>query len=292
MKKTFMKIFSDNLALLPSKYKREKCAEIIGYLQRNETVSGVLWGGSISYKKDIKKGDIDLFCLINRVSDFEIDLINYLHDLTDVDVVIYQGIFPWTEKLYTIYYKQDIDFSIDLCLIEMKNAKNFFWEPDGKIIFDKSRMIDKCRNKQMKSPNFTRHPFLKSNPFSLSVITLKKIDKNLARGHLWNALEQLNILRRYIMQIIRIDFIKHNYFLGRVDRDFEDVIPPEVNLSLSETVAIYDSQDIALKSILLIKILATLTDYLKNGSEQNYYGWVLKQLKHEKIKLENRTNNA
>lgn len=286
MLQSLKEIMPNNFALL-SKYKKEKSSQILEYLHKHELVSGVLLGGSISYKEDIEKSDVDLFCLMNQVGNFESELKNNLHSLSDVDAIIFQGSFPWTEKLYTIYYKQDIDFCIDVCLIEMKSAETFFWEPDGYILFDKSQTIDECRRKQISSPDFTRQPFLKSNPFSLSVVTLKKIDKNLSRGHLWNALEQLNILRRYIMQIIRLDLIKHNYFLGRVDRDFEDVIPSEINLKLSQTAAVYDSNDIASKAVLLIEILTTLTDHLNDGREHIYQDWILKQLEHEKNKLAN-----
>jgi hypothetical protein len=264
--------------------KNEKCNEIIDLLKNNNLVSGVLLGGSISYKKDIEKSDVDLFCLINQVQQFENDLKINLN-IPSIDVIIHQGSFPWTGKLYTIYFIDEIDFSIDICLIDLKSVKTFFWEPNGIILFDKEGIIEKSRNFQMSKPDFTYQPFLKSNPFSLAVITLKKIDKNLSRGHIWNALEQLNILRRYIMQIIRLQVVKHNYFLGRVDRDFEDVIPNDINLQLSKTTATYNPNDIALKTIMLIEILEKLTDYLLVSNEEYLQEWIFRQLVHEKNKL-------
>lgn len=274
-----------------SKFKNDKCCEIVELLQNNKFVSGVLLGGSISYKMDIEKSDVDLFCLIKQVQYFEIELKNNFN-ISAVDVIINQGSFPWTGKLYTIYYVDDIDFSIDVCLIDNKSAKTFFWEPNGIILFDKEGKIQKYRDSQMSKPDFTRQPFLKSNPFSLAVITLKKIDKNLSRGHLWNALEQLNILRRYIMQIIRFEVVQNHNFLGRVDRDFEDVTPIEINIQLSHTTAIYNSNDIAQKTFQLIEILETLTCYLQVSKEKYLQEWIFRQLVHEKNKLKFYITNA
>lgn len=270
-----------------SSYKREMLSELLLNLQKSPLVSGVLLGGSVSYKTNIEKSDIDLFGLTNQVEIFEKELKNNSYGLRDFDIIVYQGFFPWTEKLYTIYYKQDIDFSIDVCLVSTKNEETFFWEPDGYILFDKEGKIERCRKSQMDSPDFSRQPFLKSNPFSLAVVTLKKIEKNLSRGHLWNALEQLSILRRYLMQIVRIYIINHTNFLGRVDRDLEDVIPSEFNKQFSLSMAKYDKSDIAAKAIFLSEMAESLADHLPNGNEMNIQEWILKQLKHEKNKLSN-----
>lgn len=270
-----------------SPFKFERLDELLSLMNNHKQVSGMLLGGSISYKDDFEKADIDLFFLINNVEKFEKKLKKNLSQVSDIDEVIFQGNYPWTGKLYTVYFKHELDFSIDLCLIDFANMESFFWEPDGFILFDKEGTIENIRNKQINSPSFTRQPFLKSNPFSLAIITLKKIEKNLSRNHLWNALEQLNILRRYIMQIIRLEVVKHDLFLGRVDRDIEDIIPPEINSVLSKTTALYDKKDIAQKSILLIKLLLEQKEILNSGHERNVSKWILKQLTHESVKLHN-----
>lgn len=284
MTETFKLKISDSISEL-STYRSERLDELLTLLNSHKQVSGILLGGSLSYKDDSTKSDVDLFCLIFDVNIFENNLIKFLSGLRDVDEIIHQGSFPWTEKLYTIYFNQDIDFSIDLCLIEFESAETFFWEPDGFILFDRAQVINRCRSKQLNSPKFSRQPFLKSNPFSLSVITLKKIEKNLSRNHLWNALEQLNSLRRYVMQIIRLKVIKDDKFLGRVDRDIEDVIPAEINQTLSITVAVYDSKDIAMKTILLVNLFLTQEKHLQQGNEKQFQHWIMKQVEHEKKKL-------
>lgn len=278
-------IFPQKLNSLPSEYRKEKCKEIIRYLKNHQLIDGVLLGGSVTYKKNIEKSDIDFFCLVSKTELLEFELVNKQHSLTDVDTIISQGFFPWTEKLYTIYYKKDRNFSIDLCLIDFKNKASFFWEPDGVIVFDRNLKITNTRKKQVRRPSFSRQPFLKTNPFSFSIITLKKIEKNLTRGHLWNALEQLNKLRKYIMQIIRLYVLKDKSFLGRVNRDLEDVITPEYNSILSKTVAIYDKEDIISKTLLLIELLFSLKNNIKEGEEIEFESWILRNLEYEKTKL-------
>jgi hypothetical protein len=269
-----------------SSYRRERLSELLLSLKKKKNVSGILLGGSVSYKENLTKSDIDLFCLVKGSIDLERNLNAYLSTVNDIDEIIFQGSFPWTGNLHTIYFKLDIDFSIDLCLINLEDAHTFFWEPEGIILFDKAQIIGDCRTKQMSQPDFTRQPFLKSNPFCLSIVTLKKIEKNISRNHLWNALEQLSSLRRYIMQIIRLKEVKHDYFLGRVDRDIEDVISMEINDALSKTVAIYDAKDIARKTILLMDLFVMLQKHLHDGNESQFQYWIHKQVNHEMVKLQ------
>jgi hypothetical protein len=283
MAETFKTKLPDSIRQL-SPFRGERLDELLSLMSAHKNVLGILLGGSFSYKHDIAKSDVDLFCLVDDVSSFE-KKINKNLSLNDLDEIIFQGSFPWTEKLYTLYFKLDIDFSIDLCLIDSNKAETFFWEPDGVVLFDSENVISNSRSRQMNNPAFTRQPFLKLNPFSLSVITLKKIEKNISRNHLWNALEQLNSLRRYIMQIIRLDVIKNNYFLGRVDRDIEDVIPNEINQKFKKTVALCESKDIAQKAVMLIEILLQIEEPLEKGNEKEFQQWIIKQLKHEQTKL-------
>ncbi|MBS1776156.1 MAG: aminoglycoside 6-adenylyltransferase [Bacteroidetes bacterium] len=259
--------------------------ELLENLYHDQLVLGVLLGGSISYKENIQKSDVDLFCLIQEPDSFEKNLIKNSYDLKNLDTIIYQGIFPWTEKLYTIYYKNDLDISIDVCVISPMKQEKFFWEPDGYILFDKAGIIESCRKLQINSPNYTRQPFLKSNPYSLAIVTLKKIEKNISRDHLWNALELLSILRRYLMQIVRVNIINDTIFLGRPDRDIEDILPIDLNKKFSATTAKYERLDIASKAIALCEMAESLSASLADTQEYEMKEWIIKQLKHERNKL-------
>lgn len=268
-----------------SAFKRESVKSLAALLQTDPAVSAVLLGGSLSYKTDLEKSDVDLFCLVEHPGEFEARLPEFSRQVPELDVVLAQGSFAWTGKLYTLYFKADLDFSIDLCLIALADATTFFWEPEGHILFDKAGLIGANRQSQLSRPDYTRQPFLKPNPFSLAVMTLKKIEKNITRGHLWNALEMLHIFRRYIMQILRLQVIGHDHFLGRVDRDIEDVLPSELHRRLAETAAAYDVTDIVGKTILLIELLSDHLAYLQDSGEEQFADWISRQLQQEKSKL-------
>lgn len=268
-----------------SVFKQESVKSFVALLQASSAVSGVLLGGSLSYKTDLEKSDVDLFCLVDQPGQFEAQLPEFCQQVPELDVVLAQGDFAWTGKLYTLYFKADLDFSIDLCLIALADEVTFFWEPEAYILFDKAGVINTSRQSQMSRPDYTRQPFLKTNPFSLAVMTLKKIEKNIARGHLWNALEMVHIFRRYIMQILRLQVIGHDHFLGRVDRDIEDILPTALHRRLAETAAAYDAADIAGKTILLIELLSDHLTYLQASGEQQFADWIGRQLEQEKNKL-------
>lgn len=268
-----------------SPYRLSKAKEMMGRLVLAEKIRGILVGGSLTYKASVERSDVDLFCLIQSAPPFDGLVEDLVEGLDDVEVEIYQGHFPWTEDLYTVYYKSDPDFSIDICLIQCEKGKDFFWEPNGEILLDKDGLISEYRKEQMSRPNYTKQPFLKSNPFSLALVSLKKIEKNLSRSHLWNALEQLSIMRRYVMQIIRLQVVCDSDFLGRVDRDIEDSIPKELNEALATTVANYSVSDIAIKAKELTRILQSLMPYLVDSSEGKISEWIEKQLNHETSKL-------
>ncbi|MDI1254555.1 MAG: hypothetical protein PSV16_00515 [Flavobacterium sp.] len=274
----------ETIDLLPM-YRQEVLSKSLTFLYNSGNISGVLLGGSVSYKKDIEKSDVDLFCLMEHNSGIEDIITHYRESITEVDTVIFQGFFPWTQNLYTVYFKNDNDFSLDIGFISIDSAESFFWEPDGHVLFDSSGLIEKSRRIQMSKPEYTKQPFLKSNPFTMAVISIKKIDKNLSREHLWNAIEQVKNLRGYLMQVVRLYVIKDTNFLGRVDREIEDVMPEKFNKQFSETLPTYNTKDIAAKAILLSNIGENLIEYIAGTKEDILKNWILKHLSHEKEKL-------
>ena len=131
----------------------------------------------------------------------------------------------------------------------------------------------------MTNKRFSEHPFNRINPFTLAIVTLKKIEKNLHRGHLWNAIELLNIMRRYYMQIMRASINEPRPYLGRPDRDIEDVLSASQNALLSNTVPSYDRFDIAQKTLSLANLFWEQQDYLDASEEYYLKPWILRQLK-------------
>jgi Streptomycin adenylyltransferase len=275
-----------------SEGKTKKIQAVLTLLSEQDMVSAIMLGGSLSYQPDPVKADADLFCLIGNVKDFEQHLLLICPLLPAFDVLIYQGHFPWTQQLYTLYFDDDDDFSIDICLVGREGAADFFWEPDGHMLFDKSGELAAIRARQKENSRFSDHPFNKSNPFCLCIVTLKKIEKNLRRGHLWNAIELLNVMRRYVMQIIRVEIDESRPYLGRPDRDIEEVISDRLNERLAGTAAAYDRNDIAACAINLCDIFLEYHLDLLQTNEAPYYDWVMWQLRHEKENLLTLLKNA
>jgi hypothetical protein len=279
-------------SILFEDHKTKKVDDIVKILLSKKELFSILLGGSNSYKNDLNKADVDLFCLVDfDNSMFQETQLN-ISNVDEFDQIIYQGFFPWTGEIYTVYFKDDLDFSIDLCFVKIDEVKFFFWEPNAIILYDLENEVLNSRKKQMSKKDYTRQPFLKTNPFSLSVITIKKIEKNIQRNHLWNALELLSILRRYTMQIFRLNVLNEIYFLGRVDRDIEDILPKKINTLLINTVPIYDKDDIALKTVSLINCILDLKNVLLESNENEYFDWIIKQLLHEKSNLLKIIKNA
>ena len=272
--------------------KSEKADTLIDLLSAHPALSAILLGGSLSFNPSLEHADTDLFCLLNDRSAIEAVLSEICIQLSGFDALIYQGNFPWTKRLYTIYFRDEPDFSIDLCLIDRSEAEDFFWEPNGILLVDKWGELATIRRIQLITSKFPAHPFNKENPFTLAIVTLKKIRKNICRGHLWNAFELLNIMRRYIMQLIRATLPGSGAYLGRVDRDIEDVLPVAINQRLKATLPIYDQVDIAHKTIILADLLLSYEHLLMENEERFYRQWIGRQLRHERVKLLTFTKHA
>lgn len=269
-------------------YKKSRLAEILNKVYGDRNFEGILWSGSMAYKKDLTRSDADLVCLTKDIAQAEASIKNDWINLSEVDVVLDQGSFPWLGRTYTIYFKESLDFSVDIGLVEESAAPKFFWQPSGFIVFDRFGKISDFLKAQKENPSFTfqSHPNnIKRHPFTQAVISIKKIEKDLSRGHLWDALYIMNLLRRYVMQIIRIYEMKDKNFGSRVDKDIEDILSPETNKALSETVAIYDSTDIATKTAKLAGMLEFLVRHSVESGEKHLQEWILKQIKHEHQKL-------
>jgi hypothetical protein len=265
--------------------RRAIVTECLQKLYENINITGILLGGSLSYKDDITKSDVDLFCLLQNTHETKDAVVNTLLTNDNCDAIVYQGFFPWTEDLYTIYFKNDIDFTIDIGLINEIGAQEFFWEPNGIILYDHLGLIEQSRYSQMTKTDYTKQPLLKSNPFTMAVISLKKIEKNLSRQHYWNAIDQVRNLRRYLMQVVRFYAIQNRDFLGRVDREIEDVMPEEFISLFAKSIPMYNAQDIAAKAIFLANCAQQLLKYIVETSEESLKAWITKHLNHEIKKL-------
>lgn len=107
-------------------YKKNLLSEILNKIYNDQNFDGVLWSGSMPYKEDISRSDADFLCLVKDTAQAEISIKNDWINLPEVDVILDQGSFPWLGRTYTIYFKDSLDFSVDIGLISESVASNFF----------------------------------------------------------------------------------------------------------------------------------------------------------------------
>lgn len=261
--------------------KQEALRDVINILVSTPKVLGVLWAGSIRRKKSFELSDIDLFCNVTNPNTLQIKLLATFSSLNNVEIVVNQGYFPWMGELLTIFYKFIPDFAIDIGLVDSNKASTFFWEPEGFILFDNNNMIHNSRKDLMNSPNFTQQPFQAKTPFQNIILLLKKIRKNLSRGHLWNCIEYISTARRNLMIILRLYVLKDDDYLGRVERDIEDVLPQEMLDDLKKTQPELEKLSIVNCALIIARWTQSELHCIQETSNLELRRWIEKELKNE-----------
>jgi len=147
-------------------------------------------------------------------------------------------------------------------------------------------LISKAMVTQLEQSHFTHLPFLNKQPLTSALLSLKKIEKALSRGYLWNALHCLGLMRNSLMQVYRIYEGEDTQFMGRVNRDIELSMNSSWKDQFQATQPLYDVKDIASKTIALAEIFEYLLRYAHEAGEENIVAWAKKQIAHEKGKLE------
>lgn len=267
--------------------RRDLLLSVLDFLKKDKSIKGIYLGGSYLSISFDEKSDIDIFCLIDNIDETVKNLYDIKANIPEIAVLIYQGFYRWTEELYSVFFEKEDYFYIDICLVQYLNSNKFFWEPNGFILYDPERYLEKLSIRKDNTDPFSHLPFIVRNPFSISVITINKIIKNISRKHLWNSIEMISILRRNIMQIIRLDLIKDNAFLGRVDRDIEKCIPYDYLKLLSKTLPQYNETSIAKTTITLINLLCSMKKQFNANEEKINGNWIFGRLERQKIELSN-----
>jgi len=258
---TLINFISLKLSSVSSKHA-EYFLEIIDSLSSQPDIDGVLLGGSLSRGKADLYSDIDLFCLCNsgKVELIKTNLTENFQRLENIEQVIEQDSFGWLGETISLFYANELFFSVDIGLLDFSKSKHFFWEPTGIILWDNHKAIARGQNSVRAYAGYQRFPFSSQFPVRSSVILLKKLRKNLLRNHLWNCIEYLNKLRRNLIFLIRIHLAKQDNFLGNPERDIEDVLPSEMLERLSKTQPKLNKFQIAEAVFLLTDWLVTIVD--------------------------------
>lgn len=210
--------------------------KLLVFLNEVEMISGIYVGGAISFDRVDEFSDLDLHCVVKDECAKECwEVINnYFSDHALLLSTIPRS-YPWFGELKTFYIDSNPLFYFDIGLIEEKGAKDFYFQYQGIIIKDNLGLIkDKIRsgekNEEAKISSLC-------NLYADQVFTSAvKIYKDLYRGLIWNATENLMQLRRAFIFLYSFEhYYSQKYpFIGRPERDIE---------------YIWNSQDLAMLEI-------------------------------------------
>lgn len=229
--------------------QRFRCVRLVYELiEKRDDVKGILWGGSLSWRTADAYSDCDLFChVVGNLETVFQEMLSVIKARQAVRLVMDQGNWPWFGRTMTVFFNEDDLFSVDVGLIADIQANNFFWEPNGVIIRDKTGIIRSSIEQTIASGNL--NPYGPREPFKNLVLLLFKVRKNIARGNLWNAFEYVNQTRRYLMLMLRHIYAIDDFYLGRPDRDINAVLPAEVLDRLSHSVPGVSAEEIGTATV-------------------------------------------
>lgn len=160
--------------------------------------------------------------------------------------------FPWFGRLWTFYFQDPHGLSLDLGIISLEELRTFYVEPDALIIRDCAGMVGERKRRCHLDSLAARRGRYTSVEFDV-YHTLVKLRRALGRGHLWNAIELVNILRRILFELIRMDIDAPDYVaLGRPERDIETVAPAPVLDGLSRTLPTLERESIITACLVIV----------------------------------------
>lgn len=151
----------------------------------------------------------------------------------------YRTRFPWFGRLWTFYFEGDPPFAVDIGVITEDELSTFYVEPDAIAVLDPSGAVAERKARCYRDRLEARRVREASVEFDM-FHTLTKLEHALRRGHLWNAFEYVNILRRLLFELTRAISDPPEYIhVGRPERDIETAVPSVTHYSWNETIPAY-----------------------------------------------------
>jgi len=164
----------------------------------------------------------------------------------------YSERFPWFGRLWTFYFEADPLFAVDIGLIALDELATFSVEPDAVLLRDTTGAVGSRKAQCYRERLAVR----RAREASLDFIvfhTLTKLEHALQRGHLWNAFEYVNILRRLLFESIRAATDTPEYVhVGRPERDIETAVPWVASQNWTETIPDYRADAIINAALLIV----------------------------------------
>ena len=241
--------------------KAETVANILTSITELVQLDALFVHGSYTRSNHGPASDLDVIAVIPTLLDIEIlvrELPARVHSVAPVVTKRYTERFPWFGRLWTFYFSVAPAFAIDLGLITTTETEGFFVEPDAVILLDKSKSVFKRKIRCYREGLTAQKAVWVNLEFEI-FHTLTKMSQSLDKGHLWNAIENVNVLRRILFELMRSATDPPNYLhVGRPERDIETALPSVADQLLEKTIPTYDHTSIVTAALFITQQLEQL----------------------------------
>lgn len=212
--------------------------------------------GSHTRSTQIVDSDFDLIVVMDtreRVHLVVQDLPAQVGRIAPILASAYTEKFPWFGRLWTFYFDRDPLLALDLGFIDAEGLCDFFVEPDAVILHDAhgavATRLQQCYQERLAA-RANCHAEAEFEVFH----TVIKLERALRRGHLWNAFEYVNILRRTLFRVLRAPFDSPRYVhVGRPERDIETKVPWVALEDWTDTIPAYGAEAIVEAAMVIVK---------------------------------------
>jgi hypothetical protein len=209
---------------------------------------GLVLHGSLTRGTSDDFSDVDLVAVVAAASgtNFTSKLRKWAVEDSGVLFVGQTNRFEWFGRLTSIYWKCPHILAVDFGVVEDAEVSRFFIEPDALILKDFDANLERRKRECFRNALKLRRQLPSIAEFEAFSLMIK-LRKSLYRGHLWNAIEYVSLLRRLYVTLVRSQLLDDPQYVhvGRPERDAEHVLPEKVLAELKCTLPHYSHQSIA-----------------------------------------------
>lgn len=253
----------DLLRLVPA-FGEERAQIVCGTIAALEDLGplhGFFLHGSYTRGTHAEDSDIDAVAVFGTSEESAMvvrELPARMRLVAPVLIDAYTTRFTWFGRLWTFYFQDPRGLSLDVGIISLEELQTFYVEPDAVLVCDRTKMVGERKRQCYLDSLTARRTRCTSVEFDVHH-TLVKLRRTLKRGHLWNAIELVNILRRILFELIRMDIDAPEYVaVGRPERDIETVVPAPVLDGLRRTLPVLERDSVIAAALEIVDHISDL----------------------------------
>jgi hypothetical protein len=226
--------------------------DVLSLLDNDLSVTGIFIQGSFTRGNHDAFSDIDAIVIVRNSND-GLALAAKVERWGNSNACSFIGHterYPWFGHLVALYWDASPNFACDIGVIEQSALATFTIEPEAIILKDISGEVSRRRDLSAGVETVV----IRDAEYQVYSL-LFKTRKSIARIHLWNAIEYVAQLRRLWMSLV----VESSMPTGpRIDRNIEDVLPPEILSSISNTAVSYDARVVIMAAVQLAGLIVGL----------------------------------